>query len=153
MGLEFMNQDFTKLPRALTTYTTPNLTSRGQYRGSVTCPGGLRWAFWTWREVIGWIHWLSDGCFDLIAAYKIPMWLLNKGREKASGIVRYSQCEAQMHTSESTVLNCNACIYVYTQYSAYRPMMKWGMAIKKVPKDITTHPIAMIFGRWSLAPK
>lgn len=85
--------------------STSNLTSRGQYRGSVTCPCGLRWAFWTWREVIGWIHWRSNWCFDLIAAYKIPMWLLNKGREKASGIVRYSH-EAQIHTSESTFSKC-----------------------------------------------
>lgn len=114
--------------------STPNLTSRWQYIGPVTCPVGLRWACWTWREAIGWIHWRSNWCFDLIAAYKIPMWLLNKGREKASGIIRYSQCEAQIHISESTFLKCKKYSYYtwnsWTAKHTYRrdhlPTGQWG---------------------------
>lgn len=130
-----------------------SLTSGGQYRGPVTCPGGLWGTFWTWREAAGWIHWRSNWCFNLVAAYKIPMWLLNKGRNKASGIVRYSGTDTAL-CSIITWMNSNTCIvYRCSTLHAYRSLMKCGMAIKKVPKDIKTHPIEMILGRWSLAPK
>lgn len=107
------------------------LTSRGEYGRSVTCPDGLRWACWTWREVICWIHWRSNWCFNLIAAYKIPMWLLNEGREQASGIVRYSQCEAYMNLIAWLYVEIprNTVTTVYSQCLKQRNKYKDGFYV------------------------
>lgn len=67
-----------------------DFTPGGQYGGFVS---RLRGRFWTWIEVFGWIQWRSYRRFDLIAAYKIPIWLLNEEKEKASAMVtRFVHC-------------------------------------------------------------